>query len=607
MNKISKKNLTILYVEDEEIIRKEISTILGFIASEVIVASDGEEGLNKFQENKIDLIITDVNMPKLNGFDMLRAIREQSQVPAIILSAFSQPDFIKQANQIDIVNEYLLKPVDITILFDKINKNYEKIKKQREYQEVSKLLEQYKIAVDKSAIVSKSDITGKITYANEQFCKISGYKLEELIGNSHNVVRHPNNSKAFFEDLWNTIKVEKRIWNGRFKNRAKDGTTYVVDATIVPILNTLNEIEEFIAIRFDVTEVEAYKEFLQEKLHSSQEDVQKKIHLVKEYEQMINISASVIRVDINKEITFANDRILQLLNYKEEELLKKELLSIIDKSSLETYNKVFNEVIEKNFWQGVLKLCCNKEKNIYYMDFTFRTIKDIKGNIIEFMGIGKNITETINLYKEIEDTQKDVIFSLGTIGEARSKETGNHVKRVAEYSYLLAKKVGLSEEEAELIKMASPMHDIGKVGIPDAILNKPAKFTPEEFEQMKKHTKIGYDMLKNSNREILKASAIIAYEHHEKWNGQGYPRGLKANEIHIYGRITAIADVFDALGSNRCYKKAWELHRILELFKEEKGKHFDPELIDIFFENLEEFLVIKEKYKDEFDELEVYR
>ncbi len=605
MNKISKKNLTILYVEDEDVIRKEISIILGFIASKVVVARDGEEGIKKFEENKIDLIITDVNMPKLNGFEMLRAIRKQSQVPAIILSAFSQPDFIKQANQIDIVNEYLLKPVDITILFDKINKNYEKIEKQREYQEVSRLLEQYKIAVDKSAIVSKSDINGKITYANEQFCKISGYNIEELIGNSHNIVRHSNNSKAFFEDLWNTIKVEKRIWNGRFKNRAKDGTTYVVDATIVPILNTLNEIEEFIAIRFDVTEVEAYKEFLQEKLHSSQEDVQKKMHLVKEYEHMINLSASVIRVDINKQITFANDRILQLLNYKEEELLKKELISIMDRSSFETYNKIFNEVIEKNFWQGVLKLSCNNQ--IYFMDFTFRTIKDIEGNIIEFMGIGKNITETINLYKEIEDTQKDVIFSLGTIGEARSKETGNHVKRVAEYSYLLAKKVGLSEEEAELIKMASPMHDIGKVGIPDAILNKPAKFTPEEFEQMKNHAKIGYDMLKNSNREILKASSIIAYEHHEKWDGTGYPRALKAEEIHIYGRITAIADVFDALGSDRCYKKAWPLDRILQLFKDEKAKHFDPKLIDIFFENLEEFLEIKEKYKDEFDELEVYR
>ncbi len=605
MNKISKKNLTILYVEDEDVIRKEISIILGFIASKVVVARDGEEGIKKFEENKIDLIITDVNMPKLNGFEMLRAIRKQSQVPAIILSAFSQPDFIKQANQIDIVNEYLLKPVDITILFDKINKNYEKIEKQREYQEVSRLLEQYKIAVDKSAIVSKSDINGKITYANEQFCKISGYNIEELIGNSHNIVRHSNNSKAFFEDLWNTIKVEKRIWNGRFKNRAKDGTTYVVDATIVPILNTLNEIEEFIAIRFDVTEVEAYKEFLQEKLHSSQEDVQKKMHLVKEYEHMINLSASVIRVDINKQITFANDRILQLLNYKEEELLKKELISIMDRSSFETYNKIFNEVIEKNFWQGVLKLSCNNQ--IYFMDFTFRTIKDIEGNIIEFMGIGKNITETINLYKEIEDTQKDVIFSLGTIGEARSKETGNHVKRVAEYSYLLAKKVGLSEEAAELIKMASPMHDIGKVGIPDAILNKPAKFTPEEFEQMKNHAKIGYDMLKNSNREILKASSIIAYEHHEKWDGTGYPRALKAEEIHIYGRITAIADVFDALGSDRCYKKAWPLDRILQLFKDEKAKHFDPKLIDIFFENLEEFLEIKEKYKDEFDELEVYR
>lgn len=238
------------------------------------------------------------------------------------------------------------------------------------------------------------------------------------------------------------------------------------------------------------------------------------------------------------------------------------------------------------------------------MDFTFRAIKDIDGNIKEFMGIGKNITETINLHKEIEDTQKDVIFSLGTIGEARSKETGNHVKRVAEYSYLLAKKYGLSQEEAELIRVASPMHDIGKVAIPDNILNKPGKFTKEEFEVMKEHAKLGYDMLKNSSRQILKASATVAYEHHEKWDGTGYPRGLSKEQIHIFGRITAVADVFDALGSDRCYKKAWPLEKILNLFKEQKAKHFEPKLVDIFFENLDEFLEIRDKYKDDYEELE---
>ena len=163
---------------------------------------------------------------------------------------------------------------------------------------------------------------------------------------------------------------------------------------------------------------------------------------------------------------------------------------------------------------------------------------------------------------------------------------------------------GLGEAEAELLKIASPMHDIGKIGIPDAILNKPAKFTPEEFEIMKNHAVIGYNMLQGSDRKLLKTSATIAYEHHEKWDGSGYPRGLKGQDIHIYGRITAIADVFDALGSDRCYKKAWELDRILNLFKEEKGRHFDPVLIDLFFENLDKFLAIRDTYKDEYEELD---
>jgi response regulator RpfG family c-di-GMP phosphodiesterase len=213
-------------------------------------------------------------------------------------------------------------------------------------------------------------------------------------------------------------------------------------------------------------------------------------------------------------------------------------------------------------------------------------------------GMGKALNEITALNSEIEDTQREVVFTMGSIGESRSKETGNHVKRVAEYSKLLALYYGLNEEEAEMLKQASPMHDIGKVAIPDAVLNKPGRFDEEERRIMDTHAALGYDMLKHSGRTLLLMAATVAYEHHEKWNGTGYPRRLKGEEIHIYGRITALADVFDALGSDRVYKKAWEDERIFDLFKEERGEHFDPQLVDIFFEHLDEFLAIRKQFKD---------
>ena len=216
----------------------------------------------------------------------------------------------------------------------------------------------------------------------------------------------------------------------------------------------------------------------------------------------------------------------------------------------------------------------------------------------EYDELQKRLKEVQELQKEITDTQREVVFTMGAIGESRSKETGNHVKRVAEYSKLLALYYGLPEDEAEMIKQASPMHDIGKVAIPDAILNKPGKFTQEEFEHMKKHAELGYEMLKYSNRSLLKCASIVAYEHHEKYNGRGYPNGTSGEDIHIYGRITAIADVFDALGSDRCYKKAWNDEKIFNLFKEERGEHFDPKLVDIFFEHLDEFLAVRDNFKD---------
>ena len=243
--------------------------------------------------------------------------------------------------------------------------------------------------------------------------------------------------------------------------------------------------------------------------------------------------------------------------------------------------------------EKVLKQGDHQQKQLLTLH---KELDEYKNNLEE--KVEEALSEIISLNIEIEDTQREVVFTMGAIGESRSKETGYHVKRVAEYSKLFALHHGLSKEEAEMLKQASPMHDIGKIAIPDAILNKPAKLTDDEFNHMKRHSQLGYEMLKASTRPLLKMAAIVANQHHEKWNGTGYPNQISGEDIHIYGRITAIADVFDALGSERAYKKAWDDEKIFGLFKEERGKHFDPQLIDIFFDNLDEFLHIRDTMKD---------
>lgn len=202
------------------------------------------------------------------------------------------------------------------------------------------------------------------------------------------------------------------------------------------------------------------------------------------------------------------------------------------------------------------------------------------------------------LNAEIENTQSELIFTLGEVVEVRSEETGNHVRRVAEYCKLLALSMGIEEKEAEMLRIASPMHDLGKIGIPDNILHKPGKLTDEEFVIMKRHTTIGYEMLKNSNRSLLKMASIVALEHHEYYDGNGYPRGLAGDEIHIYGRIMAICDVFDALTSDRVYRKAWPVDKVLDYIRERIGSQFDPNIAKVFFDQMDDINEIRNKYSD---------
>jgi putative two-component system response regulator len=191
------------------------------------------------------------------------------------------------------------------------------------------------------------------------------------------------------------------------------------------------------------------------------------------------------------------------------------------------------------------------------------------------------------------EAYRETINRLVIASEYRDEDTGDHIVRMAAYCALIAEKHGLSEAEVEQIHMAAPMHDVGKIGIPDSILLKPGKLTSEEFETIKGHTLIGAKILGGSSSEILRLATEIALTHHEKWNGKGYPEGLSGTAIPLAGRIVAIADVFDALTSKRPYKDPFPVEVACDIIKKERGEHFDSELADAFLNNMDAVLKIK--------------
>lgn len=461
--------LKVLYVEDEAQIRENTHLFLETIFPNVQSAANGKEALVRYGTDSFDIVITDILMPELNGVGMIKKMKEiHPEQVCIVTSACEESSYLLELINLG-VSQFLLKPIQteqmVQVLFDVVKAIYNE-HKVAEFTEQLKhdlihqttLLEQYKEVVDLSTIVTKTDLRGNITYANDIFCQTSGFDRDEVLAQRHNVLRHPEMNQEFYAELWKKI-LDKETWNGTIKNLKKNGEHYITETTIKPIVD--------------------------------------------EY-----------------------------------------------------------------------------------------------GEIIEFISVSHDITELFDLNEEIRQTQQEMLSLLGEVGETRSQETGNHVRRVARYGQLLGELYGLEDEETQLLYSASPMHDIGKIGIPDAILLKPGKLDADEYAIMKAHAQIGYDIMKNSHRPLLQAAAVIAHEHHEKWDGSGYPNALQGDEIHIFGRITALADVFDALSCERVYKKPWPMDQIIDFIREERGKHFDPTLVDLFLDNLDRFIAISQELKD---------
>ncbi len=262
------QSLKLLYVEDNVDARESTQMVLEEFFDNIVVASDGEDGYTQFQENDIEIIITDINMPKLNGLAMIKKIRElDKEIPILVLSAYNESGFFMDSIKVG-VEGYLLKPIDLDQFVGVLNKVVEKLKLKEEIQTNLHFLKEYQDATNESSIVSKTDRDGMISYVNEQFCKISGYTKEELIGKSHHIIKDPNTHSEIYEALWDTIKNKKQIWNGILKNIAKDSHSYYVKSIIKPIVDRDGNIVEYIALSTDITNIMSPQKQLEDLVNS---------------------------------------------------------------------------------------------------------------------------------------------------------------------------------------------------------------------------------------------------------------------------------------------------------------------------------------------------
>lgn len=209
--------------------------------------------------------------------------------------------------------------------------------------------------------------------------------------------------------------------------------------------------------------------------------------------------------------------------------------------------------------------------------------------------LARNVEEAL---REVHLRERETVLHLARAAEFRDPETGSHISRMSHYAALIARRLGMSEHDINILLLAAPMHDVGKLGTPDHILLKPGKLDDDELRIMRQHAEIGYEILKNSSSQVLQMAADIALHHHERFDGKGYPRGSKGDEIPLIGRIVAVADVFDALTSARPYKAAWPLEKARDYLIEERGRHFDPECVDRFLEGWDDILEIRRLYAD---------
>ena len=506
----------VLMVDDEEMNLELVETLMVPLGYEVEKARNGREALEKISKREPDIILLDVMMPGMDGYEVCRILKEDEKtrhIPIVMVTALSQIE--NKVTGIETgADDYLSKPFHMRELIARV-KSLLRVKtlndKVKSYQDTIKSL-------------------FELTTFSERFSD-RGIVLNELAKRTSELTGMEKVAIVLVENYIFQVKASY--------NLGDDRELYTFLSHNGPIRRVVKTGEPLIA----VDDPQMAKQF--------------------------NLNLSYICVplkSINRDVIGALCAFGMRNDVSEETIRVLSLVAqrIASEIQIKDYSRVLEETVDE------------------------RT-----------KALRESLEKLEEANKEISHAHEEIIFRLSIAAEYKDKDTASHIHRISSYSGALARKLGLIEEEVRLIKLASPMHDIGKIGIPDSILLKPGKLTPDEFEIMKQHTVMGARILAGSFSPLLRMAEEIAISHHEKYDGSGYPYGIMGENIPLVGRIVAVADVFDALMTRREYKPAFDLDKTLSIIKEGKGKHFDPNLVDAFLDILDEVLAIKENYSDD--------
>ncbi|WP_456382597.1 response regulator [Hydrogenimonas sp.] len=585
------ESCTLLYVESEKEVRNYVIPFLGPRVRTLWVAENGKAGLKLYEKHKPDIIVTDLKMPKMDGIEMSKIIRsEDCDIPIVLIASYSDQHHLFAA--IDArISAFLRKPVKINELIRTVEDLAKKITFERAQQRIQATMAQHYLAIEEEALLIYLDAEGKILKINDAMGMRLNYPLHLLGGEPFESLLYKEGTKRRYHSLFRAIE-KGDSWHGEIHLINRQDMELTFKATLIPLYDMNKRCYQFMMLLEDITELINYRKILKNELDETQDTLQEKIHFLEQYRNAINEGTAICRFLEDGTILKTDSRFSAIFGFESEDLVHRSFYRLCPNMESVLKAHVNRAIRERKTLRKRIR-CQDKRRRLHVTDSVFIPIYDIDGNIEEIISLHNDITDIIKLNEEIKNTQKELLYILGEVAESRSRETGHHVKRVAEYSRLLAQLAGLDEEEVELLAIVSPMHDVGKIAIPDEILLKPGKLTPDEFEIMKRHAQIGGELFGHSERPFMKAARIVALEHHENYDGTGYPYGKKGEEIHIFGRIVAIADVFDALSMERAYKRGWSIDEIVEYMKRERGKKFDPELLDLFLENIDLFLHIR--------------
>ncbi|WP_456322667.1 HD domain-containing phosphohydrolase [Hydrogenimonas sp.] len=589
---------TLLYVENEKEIRTYITPFLAPRVKTLWVAKNRKMALRIFEKYQPDIVLVDADMPKTDGVALAKIIRsENSEIPIVIMASYSNRHTLVDVveSRIDAVVPKPLKGVQLLRTLEDVARNDFS---RRARSKVHATLAQHYLAIEEEGLIIYLDAKGIIRQINEAMILLLNYPIDILLGEPFEDLLDRDDGFNRYLSLFKAIE-QRRSWHGEIEIMAQNDMKMTFKATMIPIRDIESPNLQFMLLLEDITELVNYRMLLKSELDETQKTLEEKLHFLKQYQNAINEGTAICRFDEEGTILKTDSRFDVMFGFNRNELSRRSFYELCGERGPILKSKIDCAHEGDNLLKFRIR-CMDGAGREHISDSVFIPIYRKNGRIEEIISMHNDITELVSLNEEIKNTQKELLYILGEVAESRSEEMGYHVKRVAEYSRILGRLASLSEEDVEMLGIVAPMHDVGKIAIPDAILLKHGNLTEEEREIMNKHALIGGELFGKSEHPFMKAARIVAMEHHENYDGTGYPLGKRGTDIHIFGRIVAIADVFDALSMDRVYKKKWPLDEVIAFMKEQRGKKFDPYLIDIFLENLDLFLQVREKQKDIF-------